>query len=384
MKNAISINILTEDQKVTAKNIFDAIKGANSILLHCHPSPDPDSLGSTLATKFALESIGKRVTVIAGDSAIPKAFMHFPGADQILAQNYFETNLADFDLFLILDSGSPSMISRKGDIVFPIVAVVPEGKVANDTKSSTSNEHSLKTIVIDHHSSNTGFADINIVASQYISTTELLFDLFSEWGIELGASSSEAGSSELIAQAHDIAVNLYVGLFTDSGGFRYDRVTSHTFYMASVLSAIAPDMIDAVKILENNGSKGHVDFLATALMQKKVYDFGSDEKGSFVISYISNDDIKRLGLIEDDWAGNEVANMIRSVVGWNVVATLIEKIPGEVRVSMRSRDSVEFDVSSVALALGGGGHKAAAGAIVKLPMDEAIDKVAETIRVVLG
>ncbi len=388
----IMTNILTNEQKAKAKDIFEAIKGASSVLMHCHPSPDPDSLGSTLATKFALESLGKKVTVIAGDSKIPDAFMHFPGARDILPQNFFETDLSQFDLFLILDSGAPSMISRKGDIVFPVTLV--DGKT-------------LKTVVIDHHDSNTGYADINIVASQYTSTTELLFDLFSEWGIELAQGQS---ASLDISVAHDIAVNLYVGLFTDGGGFRYDRITSHSFYMASVLSAVAPDMTDAVKILENSGSKGHVDFLATALTQKKVFDFNdavagddvaigdgeskgesetndkikSKGKGSFVISYISNDDIQRLGLTEDDWAGNEVANMIKSVVGWNVVATLIEKVPGEVRVSLRTRDQVQFDVSKVALALGGGGHKAASGAIVRLPMNQAIDKVEKTIREVLG
>lgn len=350
-------NILTEEQRVIAQQIFEHLKNTKtqSILMHCHPSPDPDSLGSVLATKYALESIGKKVTVIAGDSKIPDAFMHFPGAKEILAQNYLETDLVQFDTFLILDSGSPNMISRQLSLAdFPPKAN-PE----------------LKTIVIDHHASNTGYGNINLVALQYMSTTEILFDLFQEWDITL---------------SKEIATNLYVGLFTDSGGFRYERITDHSFYMAGKLYECTPDIIKVVNVLENSASKGAIDFLGLALSQKKV--FGSNfvgnenkkEKGSFVVSYISFDDIKRLGLTSDDWSGSPANVLLRSVIGWNVIALLIEEAPGEVKVSLRSRDAKEFDVSKVAVALGGGGHKAAAGGRVKKPIAEAVEIVVSTIK----
>lgn len=344
--------ILTPEQKETAFKVFEVIKSSNSILLHCHPSPDPDSLGSALATKFALESIGKKVTVIAGDSSIPKGFLHFPGAESVLNQNYSQTDISQFDLFIIQDTGSLEMISRKSPVTFP------------DT---------LKTVVIDHHASNSGFAQVNIVATQYPSTTEILFDLFSLWGI---------------AFSHDMAVNLYIGLFTDTGGFRYDRVTRHSFGMASKLIEIAPDMLDAVKIMENSSSEGRINFLGLALSQKKVFKFDTPvdgaDLGSFVISYISYTDVARLGLTPDDWSGSEISYILRSVVGWNVSCLLIEATPGESKASFRTRDHVRFDVSKVALALGGGGHKAAAGATVVLPALEAVEKIAETIKQVLG
>src|SRR3954463_13074656 len=92
--------------------ILAEIEKASSILLHCHPSPDPDSVGSALAMKFALEQLGKKVTVIRGDSEIPQAFMHFPGAGDIQSKSFGEVDLKNFDLFIIQDSGSPEMISR--------------------------------------------------------------------------------------------------------------------------------------------------------------------------------------------------------------------------------------------------------------------------------
>lgn len=356
--------ILTPEQKETALNILEVIMNSNSILLHCHPSPDPDSLGSALATKFALESIGKKVTIISGDSSIPKGFHHFPGAESVLTQNYGQTDLSQFDLFIIQDTGSLEMISRKAPVVFP--------------------EH-LKTVVIDHHASNQGFAQLNIVATQYPSTTEILFDLFNLWGIQF---------------SHDMAVNLYIGLFTDTGGFRYDRVTKHSFAMASTLIDLAPDMLEAIKIMENSSSEGRINFLGLTLSQKKVFRFDAStgtsadsstgssadgaDLGSFVISYISHADVTRLGLTPDDWSGSEISYILRSVVGWNVSCLLIEATPGQTKASFRTRDHVRFDVSKVALALGGGGHKAAAGATVLLPAQEAVEKVAETIKQVLG
>ncbi|MCF7865275.1 MAG: DHH family phosphoesterase [Candidatus Pacebacteria bacterium] len=351
-------NILTEEQKVIAKQILEHLQDGStqSILLHCHPSPDPDSLGSVLATKFALESMGKKVTIIAGDSKTPDAFMHFPGANEILVQNYFETDVTKFDIFLILDSGSTSMISRKAPIVFP-----PESNP------------NLKTIVIDHHASNTGYGDINLIALQYMSTTEILFDIFQEWGI-FGTTENKFSK--------EIATNLYVGLFTDSGGFRYERVTDHSFYMAGVLYEYNPSIIDVITTLENSSSKGFVDYLGLALSQKKIFHASEEkkEKGSFVISYMKHEDIARLGLVSDDWNGGTVCNMLKSVVGWNVVVMMIEEVSGEVKCSFRTRDAKEFDVSKVAVLLGGGGHKAAAGAMIKKPMDEAIEFAAETIR----
>ncbi|MBP6974351.1 MAG: bifunctional oligoribonuclease/PAP phosphatase NrnA [Candidatus Pacebacteria bacterium] len=353
--NPVRTNILTPDQKQIAKQIFDHLQadGTKSILMHCHPSPDPDSLGSTLATKFALETLGKKVTIIAGDSKIPEAFMHFPGAPEILPRNYFETDLTQFDTFIILDSGSPSMISRKGDVVFPPVS-----------------NPNLKTIVIDHHATNEGYGDINLVVNQYISTTEILFDLYQEWNISF---------------SKEIATNLYVGLFTDGGGFRYDRITDHSFYMAGVMYSYNSNLLKVIEVLENSASKNSVDFMGLALTQKKIFNSidtnPESKKGSFVISYVSYNDIQRLGLtLEDYWNGNIVSHMIKAVVGWNVTAMMIEVNPGEVKCSFRTRDQVEFDVSKVALALGGGGHKSAAGATIKKPLPEAIEEVARVVR----
>ena len=69
--------------------------------------------------------------------------------------------------------------------------------------------------------------------------------------------------------------------------------------------------------------------------------------------------------------GISISNILKSVVGWNVGVSLIERQPGEIKVSLRTRDKELFDVAKLATALGGGGHRAAAAAVLKMSLDDA-------------
>ena len=155
---------MTEENKKLIPVIWDEIQKSQSILLHCHPNPDADSIGSALAMMHMLEGIGKKVTIIAGDSDLPRNMAHLPGYEKIERKSFFEIDLKSYDLFLIQDSGAINQISKKGTITFP--------------------EH-LKTIVIDHHASNPGFADINLIDLSYPATCQIIFDLFKEWNIKI-------------------------------------------------------------------------------------------------------------------------------------------------------------------------------------------------------
>jgi len=329
---------MTQIIKDIAPEILKEIKKANSILLHCHPSPDPDSVGSALATKFALEQLGKKVTIIKGDSDIPKAF-DFPGVETIISKNYFEIDLKDFDLFIIQDTGSLEMISTKAEIVFP--------------------EH-LMTIVIDHHASNKGYAKLNCIDSSYPATGQLLFDLFIEMGIEID---------------HDIAINLLMGIYTDTGGFKYGGDMVETLRIASVLAKKAPEFAKVIHTMENSNRKESLIFEGTALSSFKTY-----FDGKFGIVSVSNADILKFGLTEDDMFTGGIANKVKSIIGVDVSAVFVEREVNLVKVSIRSRDAVKFDISKLALALGGGGHKAAAGVKMKMSLQEAIPKLVNTAK----
>jgi len=329
---------MTKILQEAAPKILEAIKAANNILLHCHPSPDPDSVGSALAMKFALEGMGKNATVIRGDSEIPQAFMHFPGADTIVPKNFFEVDLSQFDLFIIQDA-TLDRVSSVARVAFP---------------------ETLTLINIDHHASNTGGAKIDLIEPTYPATAEILFDLFHIWKLPI---------------SHDIAANLFIGIYTDTGGFKYTDTTAHTFEAAGELAKIVPDFPRLISDMENSNTLESLSFEALAL--SSVQTFLGGALGLSIVSYdvLKNKAIPPLGV-----SGAVVSAKLRTVKEWKVSGSLIENEPGHIKVSMRSKDGDRYDVSKLAVALGGGGHKAAAGATLTMPLPEAIEKIVATAK----
>lgn len=310
---------------------------ANKILLHCHPKPDPDSVGSALAMKLALEQIGKKVTLISGDSNIPKAF-DFPAVNTILNKNISEIDLNDYELFIILDSSTPQMISAKYPINFP---------------------ENLNTIVIDHHISNTRYAKMNFVNADYPSTAYILFDLFKEIGIKLD---------------HDIALNLFIGIYTDTGGFKYGKINKNTFTMIAELVDYAPDFTKTIFTMENSNSKSSLIFEGLAISSLKEY-----FNGKVAIVSVNNKTLIENEIKEDDYSASDIVNRVKSVIGFDIAISAIESEPGIVKLSFRTRNIPKYDLSKIATALGGGGHRGAAGARLNMTMEKAIEKVVENI-----
>jgi phosphoesterase RecJ-like protein len=331
---------MTEIVKKFAPIILAEINKANNILLHCHPSADPDSVGSALAMKFALESLNKKVTLIQGDNDIPTAF-DFPGVSSIVKKSYGEINTADFDLFIVLDSGAKKMISGKSEVIFP---------------------DSMKVIVVDHHKSNENYGHINCVDSTYPSTAQLLFDLFDEMKITI---------------THDIAVNLFMGMYTDTGGFRYNSVTSDTLRIASDLAKIAPDFHKTIFTMENSNRKQTLIFEGLALSSVKGY-----FDGKLMIASVDNKKLVQNEIKEDDMMVSSISTKLKSVIGNEICVTIVEKEPGFCKISFRTRDSQKYDLTKIAVALGGGGHVAAAGATLHMTIPNAIDKVVENVALI--
>ena len=323
---------MTEIVKKNAPLILSEIKKAKHILLHCHPSPDPDSIGSVLAMKLALKQMGKKVTAIRGDSEIPKAFA-FPGVETIEQKSYGEIDAGEYDLFIILDSGSIDMISMDG-VVFP---------------------DSMMTVVIDHHASNKGYGKINFVDPKYSATSEILFDLFNEIGIKIDKN---------------IATNLFMGIYADTGGFRHGQSVVHSLEVASKLALIASDFTKTIFIMENSNSKESLIF--EGMLLSSVKDFWS---GKLAIASINYDEIKKNNFKGEDIYSGHISNKLKSVVGTCISATLIEIEPMFIKASFRCQDSQKYDVSKLAIALGGGGHVSASGARIYMNIPDAIEKV---------
>lgn len=317
---------------------FELIKSSKRVLLHLHPKPDPDSIGSALAMYHALRGMGKEATVIQGDSPLPEVFSFLPGYEAIVRKSYFDTDLSEFDLFIIQDSGSKQIISRKGEVVFPL---------------------SLKTLTIDHHKTNEMFSDVNLVDPGYAATAEFLFDLFNEWRIVI---------------TPDIAACLYVGIYSDTGGFKYSSTKPRTLNIVAALAQMYPNFTQLIADMENNNTKGFIYFEALAVNSIETY---LDD--SLALAALSYDEMSKRGITREDSDRSNIASAFLSVKEWKIAAILIEKSPGEIKVSLRSKDD-RYDMGKVAYQLGGGGHVRAAGITLMMPLEEAKRKVVDALK----
>lgn len=308
-----------------AREIKSFIDAAKKILLHCHPFPDPDSIGSVLALREFLIQNKKEVTAIIGDSDYPQSLKNLNLRNKILPLNYFQIEPDDFDLFIILDSSSKSQISKIAEVQFP---------------------KNMKTIVIDHHTTNKGFGDINFVIKTCASTTHVLYKLFELWGAKI---------------TKDMALYLFIGLFADTGGFRYLSTTPEVFSVANDLTCINPSYHSLIFDIENSKTPLEVEMTALALSSIKKF---FNDKVAF--SFIPYSVVKRRNLSKEEALEGLIPDMLRSVVGWEIVASLVEFKKGETIVSLRTRNEKIFDVSKIAMAVGvgGGGHPGAAGTTV--------------------
>ena len=327
--------------KICARRIWKEIDRSQKILLHLHPSPDGDSVGSSLAFYHALTKLGKEVSLIQGDTPLPQNLSHLPGANKITPQNINQIDLTTFDLFIILDSSSSNQITK-----------LPKFKLPKK----------LKTIVIDHHQSNKKFGKINLVLPNVPATAQIVFELLNYRKIKI---------------TPQIAACIYVGIYTDSGGFRYFNPSYKTFNIASQLAKIYPKFPKLIFEIENNDYPDRLKFIS--LMLSSIKTFYSHHVAVASISYdqitSNNLDLNSIGGYSD------VANMIKAVVGWEIAVTLVELQPGIVKASFRTRDSDTYDMSKIAVATkNGGGHKAAAGATLNMGLEKSRDLLLSIIK----
>ena len=318
--------------KLTGRKIWKQIDHSKKILLHCHPGPDGDSVGSSLAFYHVLKNLGKDVVVIQGDNPIPNNLLSIPGTDKIIPKNIFQIDLNEFDLFIINDSSSLKQITRLGDLKFP---------------------KSLKTIVIDHHQSSEKFAQINLVMPKYPATCQVLFDLFQLKKIKITPK---------------IAACLYLGLYSDTGGFKYVNTNYKTLNIASILSKIYPKFTDLVFNLENSDEPDRLKYISLLLSTIENY-----YHNHVAIASISYDEIQTSNFSSQTLNNySEIANMLKSVIGWEIAIVFMEIQPNVVKISLRTRNSELYDLSKIALATkAGGGHRAAAGATLNQSLDDA-------------
>ncbi|MEI8067684.1 MAG: bifunctional oligoribonuclease/PAP phosphatase NrnA [Candidatus Shapirobacteria bacterium] len=328
-------------KKLVSKKIWKEIKKAKSILLTIHPSPDADSVGSNLALYEVISKMGKKVTLIAGDSEFPQNMATLPNSNKVLPKNFFQINQNDYDLFIIADISDKKRISNQGEVKL--------------------SKH-LKTICIDHHFSNQKFANINLIDVKSPATCQLIYEFLQVNKIKI---------------TKNIANCLFIGIYADTGGFKYLNTTHKTFLIVSDLVKIYPKFNKTVFELENNDKADRLKFLSLMFAAIKTYCSEKVAISSIDFKTIQENNLDNSSVIH----GSDIANSIKSVTGWEIGISLIEVQPNLIKISFRTRDPNKYDLTKVAAALGGGGHKPAAGAVLNnMSLQKGIDLIIEKLQ----
>jgi bifunctional oligoribonuclease and PAP phosphatase NrnA len=291
------------------------------VLLVCHVNPDGDALGSMLGTALALRRLGfddLQATFPGAGSppVVPEPFRGLPGLDLLVPA---ASAHPDPRLLLSFDAASAS---RLGDLADRL-------------------DRAGAAVVLDHHASNPGFGGINLIDSGAAATSVVAEGLIARLGVALD---------------EEIAECLYVALATDTGSFRFDMTTPAVHEMAARLIATGIRPGEISRRIFDTRPFGSVRLYGDVLQRAQLEPAAAGGVG-FVWTYATLEDLKRYG--QQPYVLEPLIDFVRCAAEADVSCVVKQAGEAEWAVSLRSKGAV--DVSRVAIALGGGGHRLAAG-----------------------
>ncbi|NUR26017.1 MAG: bifunctional oligoribonuclease/PAP phosphatase NrnA [Catenulispora sp.] len=315
-----------EEQWAAAAGLLrEAVGQGRRILLVCHVNPDGDALGSMLAVGQALAALGGRVqATFPGPLELPEPLAGLPGQHLLVA----EDAVAAPDVLVTLDAASEERIGRFATLL----AEVP-------------------SVVLDHHASYTGFGRISVVDPAAAATAVLAAELIERLEVPFD---------------RDIAYCLYVGIITDTGSFRYDLTTPAVHTLAAKLLATGLRPGEISRRVFDTRPFGAVRLYGDVLSRAVL-----EPEHRLVWTTATLADLERHG--QPAYVLEGLIDGIRCAAEADVACLLKQVDADRWSVSMRSRGGT--DVSRVAVALGGGGHRLAAGFTGTGSADEVIGRI---------
>lgn len=285
--------------------VISRLMRANNVLILCHKNPDGDTLGSAGALYWALKSFDKTAAVLCEDPVHER--YDYMGLE--LFRGQFEPEY--------------------------VVAVDIAGQqLFGDSIAEWAEKVDL---CIDHHGSNSGYADVMLLDDTAAATCEMIYDLLVGMGVTIDAR---------------IADCLYTGVSTDTGCFRFTNTTARTHRVAAKLFDLGADVETLNELLFENKSKQRIAIEQFAL-QTLEYHF----EGECALICLTLDQIEASGVDMGDLEG--ITSMPRSIEGVTVGITMRQQPTGSFKISVRTK--VGLDAVAIVAGLGGGGHKQAAG-----------------------
>jgi bifunctional oligoribonuclease and PAP phosphatase NrnA len=308
--------------------VLAELRAADKLIVVTHENPDGDALGSLVAMREILTAVGKDCLIFMAARELP-----LPQEYRFLAlSNLVSAPPPDIDerTIVFLDCGN---LERN-----PAEAFQRPG---------------VRILNIDHHHDNTRFGTVNLVVPEASCTAEIVWELMH--GLEVTPTLT-------------IAEALYVALITDTGRFMYENTGRRAHLMAAELIDAGVDVHEIYRRVYERVPYGKLALLARGLANIERYD-----DGQLTVTALSADDFSESGAEESYSEG--VIDHLRAVEG-TALAALVRARGGDGeaglrKVSLRASDE-RIDVSRIARAQGGGGHRQAAGFTTEMSQEQLV------------
>jgi phosphoesterase RecJ-like protein len=306
------------------------LQAAEAIAVSCHVKPDGDALGSAVGFARAAVAAGKTVTLSFSEPFELPDYFSLLSLDLLVPPGEFPTAP---EVMITFDAADRSRL----------------GSLAEASSAAGT------LIVVDHHITNEGFGDINLIDGAASASALLAFDLIRALGWTIDAEA---------------ALGLLMGIVTDTGRFQYSNTDARTFRVAAELVEAGAHPEQIGQMVYENSPFGFLA-VAAAVQERAVL----EPEISLVWSELREADLISAGLEVAEAEG--LIDHIRIAREADVAILLTETAEGT-KGSLRSRAIV--DVGALAASLGGGGHARAAGFTFDAPAGDVIERVREYLR----
>lgn len=309
-------------------NLAEEMRGVKSVAISGHIRPDGDCVGACLAVYNYIREQYPDVEAQVYLDPIPQVFSFLKGADEICLVRDREKK---YDLFMGLDSGDKERLGE----------------------SLCYFETAGRTLCIDHHISNQGYAGKNYIVPEASSTSELVFGILEEEKI-----------------SREVAEALYVGIVHDTGVFQYSCTSPATMETAGKLMGKG---IDFTRIIDDTFYKK--TYIQNQILGRALLESILLLDGKCIVSRVLKRDMEFYGVEPKDLDG--IVSQLRVTAGVEVAIFLYETDNQEYKASLRANGPV--DVSRIAGYFGGGGHKKAAGLTMRGTYYDVLNNLSEQI-----
>lgn len=327
---------MTPQSNATLDEVARELQARDNFVICGHVGPDGDCLGSQLALMHVLRACGKHAVCVFADEepSLDEALSFLPGFDEVMTCDGFSGAV---DVFVGVDVPTVERIGRAAKL----------------------HECATWRITVDHHAVETTMSETVHVDPDAAATALLVWEIAKKL---VGTPSA------------DIALCAYTGLCTDTGRFQYQNTDARCLSGAAEMVAAGADPAFVAREVFQNRRLASICLEGRAVQRMKLL-----ADGKAALSWVDAQDFEELDAVKAD--AEPLVNTLRAIRGVRV-ACMLRQQGDVVRGSFRAKD--DTDVAVIARSFGGGGHKAAAGFTLEMPMDKAIATVGEALEKLVG